>query len=123
MLTWFSINEKARDDFVAIERLAPNCTCRKNSTSAAEGRRLRLKIGLTKFMRQSTGIHVSQKIENFRVPSHNDVEGADYYHDFKKVSVPVKRCNRALQILGILRIHDCVFAERMTGFVSQKMFN
>ena len=35
-------------------------------------------------------IDVSQKIEIFRVPSHNDVERADYYHDFKKVSVSVK---------------------------------
>lgn len=32
-------------------------------------------------------IDVSQRMEIFRVPSHNAVEGADYYHDFKKVSV------------------------------------
>lgn len=32
-------------------------------------------------------IDVSQKMEIFRVPSHNDVEGADYYHDFKAVSI------------------------------------
>lgn len=32
-------------------------------------------------------IDVSQRMEIFRVPPHNDVEGADYYHDFKKVSV------------------------------------
>ncbi|KAM7432784.1 hypothetical protein ABFA07_016864 [Porites harrisoni] len=29
-------------------------------------------------------IDVSQRMEIFRVPPHNDVEGADYYHDFKK---------------------------------------
>ncbi|CAH3116369.1 unnamed protein product [Porites lobata] len=29
-------------------------------------------------------IDVSQQIEIFRVPSHNDVEAAHYYHDFKK---------------------------------------
>ena len=26
-------------------------------------------------------IDVSQRMEMFPVPSHNDVEGADYYHD------------------------------------------
>ena len=25
-------------------------------------------------------------VEVFRVPAHNDVEGADFYHDFKMVS-------------------------------------
>ena len=34
---------------------------------------------------QEIEIDVSQRMEIFRVPSHNDVEGADYYHDFKKV--------------------------------------
>lgn len=28
-----------------------------------------------------------QDVEIFRVPDHNDVEGADFYHDFKKVIV------------------------------------
>lgn len=27
-----------------------------------------------------------QDVEIFRVPSHNNVSGADFYHDFKKVS-------------------------------------
>ena len=27
-----------------------------------------------------------QEVEVFRVPAHNNVEGADFYHDFKKVS-------------------------------------
>lgn len=49
-------------------------------------------------------IDVSQQIEIFRVPSHNDVEAAHYYHDFKKVSVSVKLYNRALQILVIEHI-------------------
>lgn len=26
-----------------------------------------------------------QEVEVFRVPAHNNVEGADFYHDFKKV--------------------------------------
>ena len=28
-------------------------------------------------------------VEVFRVPAHNDVEGADFYHDFKMVSALV----------------------------------
>lgn len=27
-----------------------------------------------------------QEVEVFRVPAHNNVEGADFYHDFKKVN-------------------------------------
>ena len=27
-----------------------------------------------------------QEVEVFRVPAHNNVEGADFFHDFKKVS-------------------------------------
>ena len=49
---------------------------------------------------QEIEIDVSQRMEIFRVPSHNDVEGADYYHDFKKVSVWSKHNNR----IGILLI-------------------
>ncbi|CAH3019418.1 unnamed protein product, partial [Porites evermanni] len=33
---------------------------------------------------QEIEIDVSEKMEIFRVPSHNDVEGADYFHDFEK---------------------------------------
>ena len=48
MLTYVN-NEKACDEFFSHRnRLAPICTRRKNSISAAEGRKLRLKIGLTK---------------------------------------------------------------------------
>ena len=32
-------------------------------------------------------INEEQGVEVFRVPAHNNVEGADFYHDFKKVSV------------------------------------
>ena len=28
-----------------------------------------------------------RNVEVFRVPAHNDVEGADFYHDFKMVSI------------------------------------
>ena len=36
-------------------------------------------------------IDVDEKkdVEVFRVPTHNDVEGADFYHDFKMVSALV----------------------------------
>ena len=36
----------------------------------------------------SEEIDVDEKndVEVFRVPAHNDVEGADFYHDFKMVS-------------------------------------
>lgn len=35
----------------------------------------------------SEDIEVKEKegVEVFRVPAHNDVDGADFYHDFKKV--------------------------------------
>lgn len=40
----------------------------------------------TKF---SEEIDVDEKrdVEVFRVPAHNNVEGADFYHDFKMVSI------------------------------------
>lgn len=40
----------------------------------------------------SEEIEVDEKrdVEVFRVPSHNDVDAADYYHDFKMVSSILK---------------------------------
>lgn len=32
-------------------------------------------------------IDEDQDVEVFRVPAHNDVDGADFYHDFKMVSL------------------------------------
>ena len=32
-------------------------------------------------------IDEDQDAEVFRVPAHNDVDGADFYHDFKMVSL------------------------------------
>ena len=39
----------------------------------------------TKFT-QRIEVDEEQEVEVFRVPAHNNVEGADFYHDFKKVS-------------------------------------
>ena len=32
-------------------------------------------------------IDEDQDVEVFRVPAHNDIDGADFYHDFKMVSL------------------------------------
>ena len=40
----------------------------------------------TKFT-QRIEVDEEQEVEVFRVPAHNNVEGADFYHDFKKVSI------------------------------------
>lgn len=31
-------------------------------------------------------VNEDKEVEVFRVPAHNNVEGADFYHDFKKVN-------------------------------------
>ena len=36
---------------------------------------------------QEVDVDEREEIEVFRVPSHNDVERASFYHDFKMVSV------------------------------------
>ena len=36
---------------------------------------------------QEIEVDEEKNIEIFRVPAHNDVDGADFYHDFKMVSV------------------------------------
>ena len=38
----------------------------------------------TKFI-ERIEVDEEQDVEVFRVPAHNNVEGADFYHDFKKV--------------------------------------
>lgn len=40
----------------------------------------------TKFS-ERIDIDEQQDFEVFQVPAHNDVDGADFYHDFKMVSV------------------------------------
>ena len=39
----------------------------------------------TKFL-EEIDVDEKQDVEIFRVPSHNNVSGAHFYHDFKKVS-------------------------------------
>lgn len=39
----------------------------------------------TKFL-EEIDVDEKQDVEVFKVPSHNNVAGADFYHDFKKVS-------------------------------------
>lgn len=39
----------------------------------------------THFM-EGIAVDEKQDVEVFRVPAHNDVEAADFYHDFKMVS-------------------------------------
>lgn len=36
--------------------------------------------------REGVDADEQRNVEVFRVPAHNDVEGADFYHDFKMVS-------------------------------------
>ena len=36
-------------------------------------------------------VNEEQDVEVFRVPSHNNVSGADFFHDFKKVSCSCER--------------------------------
>ena len=43
-------------------------------------------------------IDEKQDVEVFRVPAHNDVEGADFYHDFKLVSLEYQLQLRLLQV-------------------------
>ena len=35
--------------------------------------------------KEDVDVDEQRKTEVFRVPAHNDVEGADFYNDFKKV--------------------------------------
>lgn len=39
-----------------------------------------------KFFPEKIEVDEKQNWKIFRVPAHNDVDGADFYHDFKKVS-------------------------------------
>lgn len=38
---------------------------------------------------QKIDVDITNKVEIFRVPAHNDINGADFYHDFEMVSVDI----------------------------------
>lgn len=44
-----------------------------------------LEEGGTKFT-ETIEVDEEKEVEVFRVPAHNNVQGAEFYHDFKKVS-------------------------------------
>ena len=64
--------------------------------------------------KEEVDVDEQRKTEVFRVPAHNDVEGADFYNDFKKVRYKIWRKRKSSIHRTKSRNHTLDYSELTT---------